>query len=64
MDKLNFLDSKDYNTPDDVSVGSQEDKEHGISFTREGGAFRTFILSQSMIMTKNKFNKGVNFLNL
>lgn len=64
MDKLNFLEHKKFETPDDVSVGVNEDKDAGVSITREGNSFRTFIMSQSMILTKNKFNKGVDFLNL
>lgn len=64
MDKLNFLDTKKFENADDVSVGSHEDKNEGVSFLWNTGSFRQFIMTQSVKLTKNKFNKGVDFLNL
>lgn len=64
MKKVNFLEYENYEAPDDVSVGSQEDREKGISDLKKGGAFRNFVIQQSMILKKNTFNKGIDFLNL
>lgn len=64
MNKLNFIDAKRFENADDVSIGSCEDKDEGYAYKREGNAFRAFIMAQSVKLTKNKFNKGVNFLNL
>lgn len=45
MNKLNFLDRKDFENADDVSVGSHEDKDEGVFFTRDGGSFRNFVMT-------------------